>query len=130
MVRRGSELSAPEFDALVVNDDDSGVENVLSRLLGIPQNMTDVPVESTRESYEANVKHTYYYLFQKQTIVANKDQLFYRQNEQFQPQAIRDTLPILLGYRRETGMNWKPVSGSHSVSGASMRSCLSRLGVP
>jgi hypothetical protein len=97
MVRRGSELSAPEFDALVVNDDDSGVENVLSRLLGIPQNMTDVPVESTRESYEANVKHTYYYLFQKQTIVANKDQLFYRQNEQFQPQAIRDTLPILLG---------------------------------
>jgi hypothetical protein len=30
-------------------------------------------------------------------LVANKDQLFYRQNEQFQPQAIRDTLPILLG---------------------------------
>ena len=30
-------------------------------------------------------------------MVANKDQLLYRQNEQFQPQAIRDTLPILLG---------------------------------
>jgi hypothetical protein len=43
------------------------------------------------------VKHTFYYLFQKQGLVANKDQLFYRQNEQFQPQAIRDTLPILLG---------------------------------
>src|SRR5207237_991120 len=27
----------------------------------------------------------------------NKDQLFYRQNEQYQPQTIRDTLPILLG---------------------------------
>jgi chaperonin cofactor prefoldin len=36
-------------------------------------------------------------LFQKQGLVANKDHLFYRQNEQFQPQAIRDTLPILLG---------------------------------
>ncbi|MBU3954486.1 MAG: DUF3732 domain-containing protein, partial [Proteobacteria bacterium] len=28
---------------------------------------------------------------------ANKEQLFYRQNEQFLPQAIKDTLPILLG---------------------------------
>ena len=33
----------------------------------------------------------------EQVLVANKDQLFYRQNEQYQPQAIRDTLPILLG---------------------------------
>ena len=58
---------------------------------------TDVPIESSRDSYDANIKPTHYYLFQKQTIVANKDQLFYRQNEQFQPQTIRDTLPILLG---------------------------------
>ena len=97
MVRRGSELSAPDYDALIVNDDDSGVETLLSRLLGIPENTTDVPIESSRESYDANVKHTFYYLFQKQTIVANKDQLLYRQNEPHQPQAIRDTLPILLG---------------------------------
>lgn len=53
--------------------------------------------EHSRDSYDANVKHTLYYLFQKQGLVANKDQLFYRQNEPFQPQAIRDTLPILLG---------------------------------
>lgn len=97
MVRRGSELAPPDFEALIVNDDDSGVETLLSRLLGIPENTTDVPIENSRESYDANVKHTFYYLFQKQMIVANKDQLFYRQNEPFQPQAIRDTLPILLG---------------------------------
>ena len=64
---------------------------------GIPENQTEVPLESTRDSYDANIKHTHFYLFQKQTIVANKDQLFYRQNEQFQPQTIRDTLPVLLG---------------------------------
>lgn len=97
MIRRGSDLVAPDYDALVVNDDDSGVETLLSRMVGIPENTTAVPLESSRESYDANIKHTAYYLFQKQTIVANKDQLFYRQNEQFQPQAIRDTLPILLG---------------------------------
>ena len=97
MVRRGAQLNVPVFTELAVNDDDDGVETLLSRLLGIPENVTDVPLSSSRESYEANIKHTHYYLFQKQGIVANKDQLFYRQNEQFQPQAIKDTLPILLG---------------------------------
>ena len=97
MVRRGAQLNVPVFAELAVNDDDDGVETLLSRLLGIPENVTEVPLSSSRESYRANIKHTHYYLFQKQGIVANKDQLFYRQNEQFQPQAIKDTLPILLG---------------------------------
>ena len=97
MQRRGSQLTAPDFKELQVNTDDDAVVALLSRLLGIPENRTDVAVEHSRQSYDANVKHTYYYLFQKQGIVANKDQLFYRQNEAFQPQAIRDTLPILLG---------------------------------
>lgn len=97
MLRRGTELQAPSFAELGVNSDDEAVVTLLSRLLGIPENRTNVPVEHSRDSYDANIKHTFYYLFQKQGLVANKDQLFYRQNEQFQPQAIRDTLPILLG---------------------------------
>jgi len=97
MVRRGPQVAPPDHNDLTVNDDDDGVETLLSRLLGIPENKTDVPLGSSRASYDANIKHTAYYLFQKQGIVANKDQLFYRQNEQHQPQAIRDTLPILLG---------------------------------
>lgn len=97
MVRRGASIVAPDFEDLEVNDDDEGVETLISRLVGIPENRTDVPLESSRDSYDANIKHTYYYLFQKQMIVANKDQLFYRQNEPHQPQAIKDTLPILLG---------------------------------
>lgn len=97
MLRRGTELLAPSFEELAVNSDDDAVVTLLSRLLGIPENRTDVALEHSRDSYDANVKHTFYYLFQKQGLVANKDQLLYRQNEQFQPQAIRDTLPILLG---------------------------------
>ncbi|TGR72587.1 DUF3732 domain-containing protein [bacterium M00.F.Ca.ET.194.01.1.1] len=97
MLRRGKEIVAPNADDLRLTDDDDAVESLLSRLLGIPENMTDVPIDNSRESYNANIKHSLYYLFQKQTIVANKDQLFYRQNEPFQPQAIKDTLPILLG---------------------------------
>ena len=97
MLRRSTQLQAPEFKDLAVNTDDDSIVELLSRLLGIPENRTDVALEHSRDSYDANVKHTFYYLFQKQGLVANKDQLFYRQNEQFQPQAIRDTLPILLG---------------------------------
>jgi len=97
MLRRGNNLAVPDFDALKINSDDDAVVTVLSNLLGIPANKTDVSLEQSRTSFEANIKHTYYYLFQKQGIIANKDQLLYRQNEQFQTQAIRDTLPILLG---------------------------------
>jgi len=97
MLRRGAQLQVPEFKDLVLNTDDDSIVELLSRLLGIPENRTEVALEHSRDSYDANVKHTFYYLFQKQGLVANKDQLFYRQNEPFQPQAIRDTLPILLG---------------------------------
>ncbi|MBA3699730.1 MAG: DUF3732 domain-containing protein [Planctomycetes bacterium] len=97
MLRRGTQLQVPEFKELAVNTDDDSIVELLSHLLGIPENRTTVAPEHSRDSFDANVKHTFYYLFQKQGLVANKDQLFYRQNEQFQPQAIRDTLPILLG---------------------------------
>lgn len=97
MLRRGPDLEPPAYSDLVENSDDEAIVSLLSRLLGIPENRTDVAIEHSRNSFDANVKHTFYYLFQKQGLVANKDQLFYRQNEQFQPQAIRDTLPILLG---------------------------------
>lgn len=97
MLRRGSNLTPPEFNELVVNADDEAVVTTLSDALGIPKNKTEVNVEESRASFSANIKHSYYYLFQKQGLVANKDQLLYRQNESFQPQAIRDTLPILLG---------------------------------
>lgn len=97
MLRRGSQLQPPSFKDLAVNTDDETIVELLSRLLGIPENRTDVALEHSRDSFDANVKHTFYYLFQKQGLVANKDQLFYRQNEDHQPQTIRDTLPILLG---------------------------------
>lgn len=97
MMRRGKFLVVPEFKELIVNTDDDSVVALLSRLLGIPENRTDVALEHSRVSFVANIKHTYYYLFQKQHLVTNKEQLFYRQNEPYQPQAISDTLPILLG---------------------------------
>lgn len=97
MVRRGAVVEAPEPDELFVNDNDDGVISLLSRLVGIPDNVTDVPIDQSRASFEATIQHTVYYLFQKQDFVTSKTQLFYRQNEDHQPQSIRDTMPIILG---------------------------------
>ena len=97
MVRLGSSIAPPEFKELKVNSDDDSVVSTLSGLIGIPENRTEVAMEHSRPSFSTNIKHSFYYLFQKQEIVANKSQLLHRQNEQYQPQAINDTLPILLG---------------------------------
>lgn len=93
----GIDIKIPEFNNLKINTNDDSIIKILSRHLGIPDNETDVPLESSRDSYDATIQHTYYYLFQKQNIVANEDILFYRQNEEYQPRAIKDTLPIFLG---------------------------------
>jgi hypothetical protein len=97
MVRRGGDIAPPDFDELRQNTDDEAVVSVLTELLGIPENRTVVGDNESRGSFAATIKHTWFYLFQKQGLIANKDQLFYRQNEPFMPQAIKDTLPILLG---------------------------------
>lgn len=97
MIRRGASIEPPQFEELEPNADDETVVSLLSQLLGIPSNRTDVSNEQSRDSYEANIKHCFFYLFQKQGLITNKDQLFYRQSEQYMPQTIKDTLPILLG---------------------------------
>ena len=54
-----------------------------------------MPERSSRTGYSVNVKHTTFYLFQKQGLVASKELLFYRQAEEHLPQAIRDTFAVL-----------------------------------
>lgn len=69
MIRRGAKVDAPALADLAVNDSDDGVVALLTQLLGIQENTTDVPLESSRVSFDANVKHSFYYLFQKQGVL-------------------------------------------------------------
>lgn len=95
MVMRGREIRTPDFKALKHNGGDELIHEVLSSLLGIPEAKTPVPERSSRTGYSVNVKHTTFYLFQKQGLVASKELLFYRQSEEHLPQAIRDTFAVL-----------------------------------
>lgn len=97
LVRRGADLPPPPFSDLKPNANDDGVVDLLSRLLGIPENRTEVPSGQSRDSFGANIKHTKFYLFQRQTFITSNKQLFDRQDEPFLDQDIRDTFPILFG---------------------------------
>ena len=93
----GSSLEPPEAENLAVNTTDDAVEATLSKYLGISPNL-HVPAEGhSRDPLEASISHTKFYLFQEQGLIANRDLLFFRQSEPFLPQAMKDTLPYLLG---------------------------------
>jgi hypothetical protein len=109
-----SKLQAPEFEEIWRSTPTTTASSSCCRgCSAFPRTAPLSRSNTVATAYDANVKHTFYYLFQKQGLVANKDQLFYRQNEQFQPQAIRDTLPILLGvsshdrYELNPGCAWR-----------------------
>lgn len=74
-----------------------GLRKVLASAIGIGENL-HVPSEGqTRDPLEANFRHAIIYAFQDQSLIDNKNQLFYSQNETFVELAIRDTLPYFLG---------------------------------
>ncbi|NPU93354.1 MAG: DUF3732 domain-containing protein [Gammaproteobacteria bacterium] len=96
-LRIGHELTVPPIDSLVVNSNDTALIQQLSGMLRILPNSSAPEDNQTREPLEATIAHTKFYLFQEQGEIANRAFLFHRQNEQFMLQAIKDTLPYLLG---------------------------------
>ncbi len=97
MVRRGASINLPSYEELSVNGNDESVVTLLSELVGIPSNTVVVPEGQSRTPFEVSIKHAPFFLFQKQNLITSADQLFYRQNEPFLPQAIKDSLPVFLG---------------------------------
>lgn len=97
----GADLKVPPFDQLQINTNDEGLIRQLSAMLRISPNLSVTGESHTRDPLEATLDHTKFYLFQEQGEIANRAILFHRQNEQFIPQAIKDSLPYLLGAEPE-----------------------------
>src|SRR5260370_37750006 len=93
----GTSLAAPPFSKLTPNTGDQAVIAALPKREGIRPNIHTPPAGQSREELEATIRHTVFYLFQPQGLIANKELLFHRQQEQFIPQAIKATLPYFLG---------------------------------
>ncbi len=96
-VLSGSFVEAPEIGDLEINSNDEALEKLLSREIGISPNINEPGDGQSRDAIRATISHTKFLLFQEQGLIANRDLLFFRQSEQFIPQAIKDTLPYFLG---------------------------------
>lgn len=87
----------PKLESLEANTSTTAVRDRLARLCGISPNLHEPPPGQTRRPLEATLSHAIPYCFQGQNLVANPEQLFHKQNQEWVPQAIRDTFPYFLG---------------------------------
>jgi hypothetical protein len=93
----GLDLSFPEHSELEVNSNADSVTEYLTRVTGIGEYENVPPSGATRPPLRPTVRHASLFCFQRQNEIANPRQLFHRQEEDFMPQAIKDTLPYFLG---------------------------------
>lgn len=93
----------PLFDTIIPNSNLIGLKELLSRKLNIAENL-QVAENNTRNSLEVNFKHARIFCYQPQTLIAQRDYLFYNQTEPFVPQAIKDSIPYFLGAIREDSL--------------------------
>ena len=96
-VDRGEQVEIPEECTFTSNLNYDGLEDLLSRMVGISENLHITPDGQSRDSLAANIRHALFYCFQNQYEIASPEILFHRQQEPFIPQAIKDTLPYFLG---------------------------------
>lgn len=93
----GKELKVPDECNFVSNENVAGLEETLSRRIGIIENLHTPPDGQSRNALSANIRHALYYCFQNQDEIAAKNFLFHKQSDDFITQAIKDTLPYFLG---------------------------------
>lgn len=93
----GEKIEVPEKNDFISNANVEGIEEMLTRRIGISENLNIPPEGQSRLPLAANIRHALYYCFQGQDEIAAKNFLFHHQSEDFITQAIKDTIPYFLG---------------------------------
>lgn len=93
----GEKIEAPDNCDFSSNTNVSGIEESLTRRIGISENLNTPPEWQSRLPLAANIRHALYYCFQGQDEIAAKNFLFHHQSDDFITQAIKDTIPYFLG---------------------------------
>lgn len=102
LIRNNGEF-VPDLNSINPNINIDTLKEFLTRKIGISENL-HIPDSLTREPLKANFKHSRFYCYQPQYLVADPYQLFYNQNKEFIPQSIKDTLPYFLGAVNEDSL--------------------------
>lgn len=91
----------PSLDELAPNSTDQAIVSELSRRIGISPNVHMPTDDQSSPPLTATLRHTEYYVFQPQSVIASRDVLFYRQSEPQIAQHIKTTMNYFLGIVQE-----------------------------
>jgi hypothetical protein len=91
------DVETPALEGLEANTSRGALRDYLGGLIGLDDNRNVPQPGQTRHALSASFVHSLIYCFQGQGEIANPDILFHRQNREWMPQTIRDTLPYFLG---------------------------------
>lgn len=96
-VEVAASIKTPEAASLRQTTNTKGVNSLLSAWTGIAENIHEPPPGQKRPALSANVRHALALCFQPQDEIIRKLQLFHGANDSFFAQALKDTIPYLLG---------------------------------
>lgn len=94
--RSYTDKELPIIEEFVPNFNTSLIKSFLSEKININENI-HIPDSLSRDPLEANFRHARIFSFQPQFVIAQPNQLFYNQDDNFVKMAIKDTLPYFLG---------------------------------
>ncbi len=93
---RPADAEPPDLNEMTPNSDVDSAIGLISRLIGIDQNQTEV-LSGTRVEFDVTIRHALFFCIQDQGEVASREVLFHNQGEEYRRQTIRDVLPYFLG---------------------------------
>lgn len=102
-VELGADVGIPDFDSIIPNNNLDGLRSLLASKIGLSENV-HTPEKPTRDPLRVTINHSRIFCFQPQYTIDQPDHLFYHQTNEHVPQAIRDTLPYLIGAVREDSL--------------------------
>lgn len=89
--------SLPTFDDIYPNTNVEAVLQFLAAKVGLHENIQIPDDGGTRDPLPVTFKHCRQYCYQPQSLIANKDILFYHTLDSYQFQALKDAFPYLVG---------------------------------
>ncbi len=93
----GDEVVIPEYQTLRQTTNTRGLGALLTSWGGISDNLHEPPEGQTRPPLSATIRHALALGFQPQDEIIRRQQLFHGAADNFFAQALKDTLPYLLG---------------------------------
>lgn len=87
----------PSFDDIYANTNVEAVKQFLAAKIGLHENVQIPDDGGTRDPLPVTFMHCRQYCYQPQSLIANKDMLFYHTLDSFQFQALKDAFPYLVG---------------------------------